>query len=256
VTETPKRAHILVTGGCDFIGADLLPWLESSGHSVRVLDNPCNGSVNDREGSSADIRIGDIRHYATVTRARREKLNQHRGAILWFTGLSGAGKSTLAHAVEEHLHQRGCRTVVLDGDNVRQGLCGDLGFSAEDRVENIRRVGEVAKLFMQAGIIVLTAFISPYRSDRERVRGMVEHGDFIEIHCDTPLDVCESRDVKGLYKKARAGEIAHFTGISSPYEAPDKPELTVRTGTDTLETCVEQVLNEMALRAVIQPVLP
>jgi adenylylsulfate kinase len=190
-------------------------------------------------------------HHATVTRQRREQLNQHRGAILWFTGLSGAGKSTLAHAVEEALYQRGCRTFVLDGDNVRHGLCGDLGFTAEDRIENIRRVGEVAKLFMEAGIIVLTAFISPYRSDRARVRGMVEHGDFIEIFCDTPIEVCESRDVKGLYKKARAGQIAHFTGISSPYEAPDKPELTVNTGTDSLEACVQQVLDEMMLRAVI-----
>lgn len=190
-------------------------------------------------------------HHATVTRQRREQLNQHRGAILWFTGLSGAGKSTLAHAVEEALYQRGCRTFVLDGDNVRHGLCGDLGFTAEDRIENIRRVGEVAKLFMEAGIIVLTAFISPYRADRARVRGMVEHGDFLEIFCDTPIEVCETRDVKGLYKKARAGQIAHFTGISSPYEAPEKPELTVNTGTDSLETCVQQVLDEMALRAVI-----
>ena len=192
-------------------------------------------------------------HHATVTRARREQRNNHRGAILWFTGLSGAGKSTLAHAVEEALHQRGCQTFVLDGDNVRHGLCGDLGFSAEDRVENIRRVGEIAKLFMEAGIIVLTAFISPHRAERARVRGMVEHGDFIEIFCDSSVEVCESRDVKGLYKKARAGEIAHFTGISSPYEVPEKPELTVNTGTDSLEECVKQVTEEMICRAVIKP---
>lgn len=152
-------------------------------------------------------------HHATVTRARREAQCGHRGAIIWFTGLSGAGKSTLAHAAEEALHQRGCRTFVLDGDNVRHGLCGDLGFSPQDRVENIRRVGEVAKLFMEAGVIVLTAFISPYRADRARVRGMVEHGDFIEIYCDSPIEVCESRDVKGSYKKARAGQIPDFTGI-------------------------------------------
>ena len=189
-------------------------------------------------------------HHATVTRARREAQNGHRGAILWFTGLSGAGKSTLAHAVEEELHLMGCHTFVLDGDNVRHGLCGDLGFSAADRIENIRRVGEVAKLFMEAGIIVLTAFISPFRSDRERVRGMVEHGDFIEIYCDSPLEVCESRDVKGLYKKARAGQISDFTGISSPYEAPEKPELRVDTGKDTLEYCVRQVLEEMAQRGI------
>ena len=190
-------------------------------------------------------------HHATVTRARREAQNGHRGAIIWFTGLSGAGKSTLAHAVEETLYQRGCRTFVLDGDNVRHGLCGDLGFSAKDRVENIRRIGEMAKLFMEAGVIVLTAFISPYRADRERVRGMVEHGDFIEIFCDSTIEVCESRDVKGLYKKARAGQIADFTGISSPYEAPEKPELAVNTGVEELEACVQQVLVEIAHRGII-----
>ena len=189
-------------------------------------------------------------HHATVTRARREAQNGHRGAILWFTGLSGAGKSTLAHAVEEELHRMGCRTFVLDGDNVRHGLCGDLGFSAEDRIENIRRVGEIAKLFMEAGVVVLTAFISPFRSDRERVRGMVEHGDFIEIHCDSSLEICEGRDVKGMYKKARAGQIAEFTGISSPYEAPEKPELRVDTGSEELEQCVRQVLDEMAQRGI------
>jgi len=191
-------------------------------------------------------------HHATVTRALREAQNNHRGAIIWFTGLSGAGKSTLAHAVEEELHQRGCHTFVLDGDNVRHGLCGDLGFSAQDRIENIRRIGEMAKLFMEAGVIVLTAFISPYRADRERVRGMVEHGDFIEIYCDSPIAVCESRDVKGMYKKARAGQIAEFTGISSPYEAPENPELAVNTGTDELESCVQQVLGEVSLRGIIR----
>ena len=191
-------------------------------------------------------------HHATVTRARREAQNGHRGAIIWFTGLSGAGKSTLAHAVEEELYQRGCRTFVLDGDNVRHGLCGDLGFSAKDRVENIRRIGEMAKLFMEAGVIVLTAFISPFRADREHVRGMVEHGDFIEIYCDSPLEVCEQRDVKGMYKKARAGQIAEFTGISSPYEAPENPELTVKTGEEELDACVQQVIDEMMQRNIIR----
>ncbi len=191
-------------------------------------------------------------HNATVTRARREAQNGHRGAIIWFTGLSGSGKSTLAHAVEEALHQRGCRTFVLDGDNVRHGLCGDLGFSAEDRVENIRRIGEMAKLFMEAGVIVLTAFISPYRADRGRVRGLVEHGNFLEIYCDTPIEICETRDVKGLYKKARAGQIGEFTGISSPYEDPAKPELTVNTGTEKLGVCVEQVIAEMSQRSIIK----
>jgi len=191
-------------------------------------------------------------HHATVTRARREAQNGHRGAIIWFTGLSGSGKSTLAHVVEESLHQRGCRTFVLDGDNVRHGLCGDLGFSAQDRQENIRRIGEVAKLFMEAGVIVLTAFISPYRADRERVRGMVEHGDFIEIYCDASIEVCEARDVKGMYKKARAGQIVEFTGISSPYEAPENPELILNTGRSELEACVQQVIGELGQRGLNQ----
>lgn len=198
------------------------------------------------------VSSNTVWHHATVTRARRETQNSHRGAIVWFTGLSGSGKSTLAHSVEEALHQLGCHTFVLDGDNVRHGLCGDLGFTAKDRVENIRRIGEVAKLFMEAGVIVLTAFISPYREDRKRVRGMVEHGDFIEIYCDSSIDVCESRDVKGLYKKARAGQISDFTGISSPYETPVKPELTVSTGTAELNACVQQVLDEMKQRGIVK----
>jgi adenylylsulfate kinase len=189
-------------------------------------------------------------HHATITRARREAQNGHRGAIIWFTGLSGSGKSTLAHAVEEVLHERGCRTFVMDGDNVRHGLCGDLGFSVQDRQENIRRIGEVAKLFMEAGVIVLTAFISPYRADRERVRGMVDQGDFIEVYCDTPIEICETRDDKGLYKKARTGEIAEFTGISSPYQVPETPELTVNTGTASLVVCVQQVVEEITKRVV------
>lgn len=191
-------------------------------------------------------------HHASVTRTRREAQNGHRGAIIWFTGLSGAGKSTLAHAVEEELYQRGCRTFVLDGDNVRHGLCGDLGFSAKDRIENIRRIGEIAKLFMEAGMIVMTAFISPFRADRERVRGMVGHGDFIEIYCDSPIEVCEQRDVKGIYRKARAGQIADFTGISSPYEIPENPELAVSTGTAKLDACVKQVIDEMMQRGIIE----
>lgn len=152
------------------------------------------------------------------------------------------------------MHRRGCRTFVLDGDNVRHGLCGDLGFSAKDRAENIRRIGELAKLFMEAGVIVLTAFISPYRADRERVRGMVEHGDFTEIYCDTPIEVCESRDMKGLYKKARAGQIAEFTGISSPYEKPENPELTVKTGSEEVDECVKQVIDAMIFRGIVRGV--
>jgi len=195
-------------------------------------------------------------HHATVTRARREAQNGHRSAIVWFTGLSGSGKSTLAHAVEETLHQQGCHTFVLDGDNVRHGLCSDLGFSIKDREENIRRIGEMAKLFMEAGVIVLTAFISPYRADRKRVRGMVEPGDFIEIYCDAPIEVCETRDVKGMYKRARAGQIAEFTGISSPYETPENPELIVNTGEAKLEACVLQVVGEMIRRGFVSPLKP
>lgn len=190
-------------------------------------------------------------HPSTVTRTCREAQNQHRGAILWFTGLSGSGKSTLAHAVEDYLHQKNCRTFVLDGDNVRHGLCNDLSFSAKDRQENIRRIGEVARLFMEAGTIVVTAFISPYHEDRDRVRNAVEEGDLIEIYCDAPLDVCESRDSKGLYKKARAGEILDFTGISSPYEAPIKPEITVKTGEASLDDCLKQVIREIARRGIL-----
>lgn len=192
-------------------------------------------------------------HHATVTRARREVQNGHRGAILWFTGLSGSGKSTLAHAVEEQLHQMGCRTFVLDGDNVRHGLCSDLSFSNIDRVENIRRIGEVSKLFMEAGVIVLTAFISPFREDRNKLRSMVEQGDFVEIFCQCPIEVCEQRDVKGMYKKARAGEITQFTGVSSPYEVPNSPEMIIDTSSLPLDECVELVIS--ALSSGIRPVL-
>lgn len=189
-------------------------------------------------------------HHATITCARREARNHHRGAILWFTGLSGSGKSTLEHAVEESLFQRGCHTVVLDGDNVRHGLCGDLGFSVKDRHENIRRIGELAKLFSEAGIIVLTAFISPLREDRERARSLAP-GDFKEIYCHCPIEVCEERDVKGLYKKAREGKIADFTGISSPYEAPEAAELNLPTHELNIEQSAEQVLALLEKSSII-----
>jgi adenylylsulfate kinase len=192
-------------------------------------------------------------HHATVTRERREALNGHGSVILWFTGLSGAGKSTLAHAVEERLHQMGCRTFVFDGDNVRHGLCSDLGFSTEDRIENIRRVGEMSKLFLEAGVIALTAFISPFRSDRSRVRSLVPHGEFFEIYCKCPIEVCETRDVKGLYKRARAGEIKDFTGISSPYEEPEDAELVVDTGSTSLDACATRVIELLRERGVIAP---
>jgi adenylylsulfate kinase len=192
-------------------------------------------------------------HHATVTRDRRQDQNNHKSVILWFTGLSGAGKSTLAHCVEEALHQRGCRTFVLDGDNIRHGLCGDLGFSIEDRSENIRRISEVAKLMMEAGVITLTAFISPFRQERENARQIFPHGEFLEIYCKCPLEVCEQRDVKGLYKKAREGKIKDFTGISSPYEEPLKPELVVETAQRSLEECADQVLDMLVERGVITP---
>ncbi len=186
-------------------------------------------------------------HQPAIRRADREAQSGHCSGVIWITGLSGAGKSTLAHAVEERLHRLGFRTYVLDGDNMRHALCGDLGFSAKDREENIRRAGEVAKLFVDAGVIVLTAFISPYRADRDRVRGMMADGDFLEIYCRCPLDVCEDRDVKGLYKRARAGEVKQFTGISSPYEEPLAPALVVDT-TNPLGQCVEEVMALLSER--------
>lgn len=195
--------------------------------------------------------VDTIWHHATVTRARREQLNGHRGTAVWFTGLSGSGKSTLAHEVEERLHRLGCRTFVFDGDNVRHGLCGDLGFSAEDRTENIRRIGEMTRLFVEAGLIALTAFISPFRKDRKRVRQLVGDRDFVEIYCRCPIDVCEQRDTKGLYQRARAGEIENFTGISSPYEAPESAELVIDTGTEPLDSCVERVVALLRERGVI-----
>ncbi len=191
-----------------------------------------------------------VQHRATVTRSRREQQNRHRSVIIWFTGLSGSGKSTLAHAVEEELHRAGCRTFVFDGDNVRHGLCANLGFSENDRHENIRRIGEMAKLFIEAGVIALTAFISPFIADRERVKALVSENDFIEIYCDSPLSVCEDRDVKGLYKKARAGEIKNYTGISSPYEPPEHPDLHLDTANATVEANVERVLRFLEERHV------
>lgn len=190
-------------------------------------------------------------HNATVTRERRESLNGHKSVALWFTGLSGAGKSTIAHAVEERLHGLGCRTFVFDGDNVRHGLCSDLGFSDEDRSENLRRIGEMVKLFTEAGVIALTAFISPFVKDRERVRNLLPHGDFLEVYCRCSLTVCEDRDVKGLYKRARAGEIKEFTGISSPYEEPLNPELMLDTDRQTIDECVDQVLRLLHARGVL-----
>lgn len=190
-------------------------------------------------------------HEATITRDDREKQNGHKSAVLWFTGLSGSGKSTLSHAVEDRLHKLGARTFVLDGDNIRHGLCKDLSFSDADRSENIRRIGEVAKLFVDSGVIVLSAFISPFRSDRDGVRSLLGEGDFIETYIQADLSVCEERDVKGLYKKARAGEIPEFTGINSPYEEPLNPEITVNTVDNSIEESVEQVISVLVARGII-----
>tara|TARA_Y100000589_G_scaffold204033_1_gene192478 strand:- start:75 stop:701 length:627 start_codon:yes stop_codon:yes gene_type:complete len=181
-------------------------------------------------------------HPTLVNREKLESLRGHKGLVLWFTGLSGAGKSTLANAVNESLHSKGISTFLLDGDNIRHGLCSDLGFSDKDREENIRRIGEVANLFMNAGIVTITAFVSPFQSDREKVRKIIGN-DFIEIFCAANLDICERRDTKGLYKKARAGEIKEFTGISSPYEIPINPEIIVDTGSLDLLSSVSVVVD-------------
>jgi adenylylsulfate kinase len=174
---------------------------------------------------------------------QRQRLNGHAPAVLWFTGLSGSGKSTLASLVEQRLHALGCRTFVLDGDNLRHGLCSDLGFSGEDRRENIRRAGEVASLFVQSGAIVLTALISPFAQERERARKLLPEGHFFEIYCNASVAECERRDVKGLYRRARAGEVKEFSGISSPYEAPTAPELVLQTARDSIEQCADAVLR-------------
>ena len=190
-------------------------------------------------------------HHGKVTREDREALLNQKGAVLWYTGLSGSGKSTLARAVEEALIQRGCLTYVLDGDNVRYGLNKNLGFSPEDREENIRRLGEVAKLFFDAGIIVMTAFISPYQKDRQQARELVDEGRFLEIYCACSTETCEARDPKGLYKKARAGEIKEFTGISAPYEAPANPEIAVPTGDLSIGESVARVIDHLEGAGII-----
>ena len=191
------------------------------------------------ETKSANI----VWHAHTVTREEREKKFRHRGCTVWMTGLSGSGKSTLANALDDALWQRGVRSYVLDGDNIRHGLNKDLGFSPEDRTENIRRIGEVARLFTDAGIINPTAFISPYRADRDRARGIQKEGDFIEVYVQASVEACEQRDTKGLYAKARAGQIPEFTGISAPYEAPEAPEVTVNTETQSVEESLGVILD-------------
>ncbi|MFQ6092304.1 MAG: adenylyl-sulfate kinase [bacterium] len=192
-------------------------------------------------------------HPHKVTKAHREKLLGHRGVTLWFTGLPSSGKSTIANEVAYLLHQRRCLTVVLDGDNIRHGLNKNLGFSPEDREENIRRIGEVAHLFTETGIITLTAFISPYRDDRDKARALAEVGDFIEIYVDTPLEVCERRDPKGLFKKAREGQIPEFTGISAPYEPPLQPEIHLKAGEKDVEECAAKVVAYLEKKGIVPP---
>lgn len=192
-----------------------------------------------------------IPHNHEITKEDRRKLNGHGSVILWFTGLPSAGKSTLANEVEKKLISTGVRTFILDGDNVRMGLCKDLGFSETDRAENIRRIGEVSKLFVNAGCIVLSAFVSPYRRDRDAVRALVDDGEFVEIYVKAPLEVCEQRDVKGLYKKAREGVIKGFTGIDDPYEEPLKPEMIIETDKVSLAEGAEQILGYLSGRHVL-----
>ena len=193
-----------------------------------------------------------IYHHATVTRERRNQLNKHKSVVLWFTGLSGSGKSTMSHALEERLFNEGCRTFVLDGDNVRHGLNFNLGFSNKDRKENIRRIGEISKLMMEAGLIIMTAFISPFREDRIAVRNLIPNGDFIEIYCKASLETCEARDVKGLYKRARAGKIKNYTGISSPYEVPENADLIIDTEQETIEDSVSIIINFLKKKTIIK----
>lgn len=192
-------------------------------------------------------------HQPLITQADREKRNRHKGVVLWFTGLPSSGKSTLAHEVERLLFERGCNSYVLDGDNIRHRLNKDLGFSPEDRKENIRRIGEVANLFADAGVIVLTAFISPYQEDRDQARGLNEPERFIEIYCKCSVDECERRDPKGLWRRARQGEIEGFTGVSAPYEAPESPEIAVDTDKHNLTKCAEQIIRYLESRGIVSP---
>ena len=190
-------------------------------------------------------------HIGEVDREARAAAHGHRGAVLWFTGLSGSGKSTIGHRVERMLIERGAFAYVLDGDNIRHGLNSDLGFSPEDRVENIRRIGEVSRLFADSGALVVSAFISPYRKDRDRIRGLMGPGEFVEVFVDTPLEICEARDPKGLYKKARAGEISNFTGLDAPYEAPVSPEVHLETADLSIDEAAAQVISYLEEQKIL-----
>lgn len=218
------------------------------------MDNKQTQNTNDRRNSSIDDRRSSnvVWCNTEVTKEKRNQLNQQQSAILWFTGLSGSGKSTIADAVEERLHNSSVRTYILDGDNVRHGLNGDLGFSDEDRQENIRRIGETSKLFIDAGVMVLTSFISPFVKDRDFVRQNVKTHEFIEIHVQCPLEVCEERDIKGLYEKARKGEITQFTGIDSPYEEPESAEIVIDTSALSIEESANKIVEYLSENSYIQ----
>jgi len=198
-----------------------------------------NRLTSTNQVKSSDVVWSEV----SVTKDRRDNLNKQRSAVIWFTGLSGSGKTTIANALEQRLHKESFRTYLLDGDNVRHGLSNDLGFSDNDRTENIRRIGEVSKLFIDAGVMVLATFISPFINDRKFVRNIVNETEFVEIYIKCPLNTCEDRDIKGLYKKARAGEIKHFTGIDSPYEEPVSAELTIDTSKLSIDESVEAIIN-------------
>jgi len=206
-----------------------------------------NKLINIDQRKSSDVVWSDV----NVTKDRRDNLNKQRSAIIWFTGLSGSGKTTIANALEQRLHKESFRTYLLDGDNVRHGLSNDLGFSDNDRTENIRRIGEVSKLFIDAGVMVLATFISPFINDRKFVRNIVNETEFVEIYIKCPLNLCEDRDVKGLYKKARAGEIKHFTGIDSPYEEPDSAEIIIDTSALSIDESVDVIINYLIKNAYL-----
>jgi len=191
-------------------------------------------------------------HRSLIGQHDRNILNGHRSVNIWFTGYSGSGKSTLAHALEKRLFDMQCRTFVFDGDNVRHGLCKDLGFSKQDRRENIRRITEMVKLFLDAGLIALTAFIAPFQKDRDIIKSRLGSKNYIEIYCECPLEICEKRDVKGIYKKARQGIIKDFTGISSPYEPPQSPDLVLQTATQSIDNCIEQLIDLMTKYSVFE----
>ena len=193
-----------------------------------------------------------VPHSYKIGKQDRQKLNGHRSFIVWFTGLSGSGKSTLANLVEDKLFEEGCHTYLLDGDNIRTGLNKNLGFAEEDRKENIRRIGEVAKLFVDAGVIVLCAFVSPYKADRRMVRDLVEEGEFVEVFVNCSLEICEQRDVKGLYKKARNGEIKNFTGIDAPFESPENPEVEIRTDTMSESESIDKILTLLSEKLKVE----